>query len=436
MTIRGYLIVLSSYLVLIPAAILCLLPMKNQFKRSLRFTMTTTGTVLFVSIMFMALISYCFDLSTNMVLLPAMIGLYFLYHASLRLPHYKSAAIFVYVTAYMSILSDAAHGFTALIYENLSGEQQLFYYSLFQVGLAALFTVLTSRVMTKQGSMLVDSPALSRVWYATMPISAVVTVICLCAIPQKYETLYVNNIFRVFWVILIGLMIFMMFCSVVFYFMVTDIERYMHLDIRNKMLEVQESLFQRTQNYLDETSRIRHDFKQTIYTLKNLAEEKNLDMINEYLDGYIEALPSKGVTIFCKKHSLNALLNYYSSLANQEETDFKVSVDLSGESSVSDVDLCSIVTNLLDNAIAAGEELPVSDRYIKLIISQNHNSHIYIILENRFNGVTKLKGGQYLSTNKKGNGIGLASVILIAERYGGTARFHHDDKVFYSEVML
>ena len=436
MTISGYLIELSTYLVLIPLAVMCLIPMKNQFKKSLRFILISTGALLLVGIPFTALLSYCFDLSTNLVLFPALFVFYFLYHKSLKVPHCKSAAFFIYIAAYMSIISDVAHGFTALIYEDHSGEQLQLYFSILQFGLAVIFMVVTFHVLLKFGPMLVDSLALNRVWYATLPVSVVVIVICLRVAPQKYETLYVNNIFKVFWVLLGGLMIFMMFFSVVFYFMVTDMERYIHLDNRNRMLEVQENLFIRTQNYLDETSRIRHDFKQTIYTLKSLADNRDLDTINEYLDAYIEALPAKGITVFCKNHPLNALLNYYSSLAHQEDTDFKVSVDLTEDTTVSDVDLCSIVGNLVDNAITAGEKLDANERHIKLIISQNHNSHLYIIQENRFNGITKTINGQYLSTKKMGSGIGLSSIAFIAERYGGTARFHNDDKLFYSEVML
>jgi len=46
------------------------------------------------------------------------------------------------------------------------------------------------------------------------------------------------------------------------------------------------------------------------------------------------------------------------------------------------------------------------------------------------------KGGRYLSTNRNGSGIGLSSVKTIAEKNGGTARFHHEGNEFFSEVVM
>ena len=56
--------------------------------------------------------------------------------------------------------------------------------------------------------------------------------------------------------------------------------------------------------------------------------------------------------------------------------------------------------------------------------------------ENSFDGKPKKKKGHYRSTQRKGNGIGLASIDAAAKRYGGTSRFYNDDEKYYSEVML
>ena len=46
------------------------------------------------------------------------------------------------------------------------------------------------------------------------------------------------------------------------------------------------------------------------------------------------------------------------------------------------------------------------------------------------------KDEKYVSSRKDGSGIGLSSIRITAEKYNGTARFSHDDKVFYIDVVM
>ncbi len=51
-------------------------------------------------------------------------------------------------------------------------------------------------------------------------------------------------------------------------------------------------------------------------------------------------------------------------------------------------------------------------------------------------GVVKLSGGRYLSTDRRGSGIGISSVVSTAESYGGVALFSHSGTEFYSNVAI
>ena len=47
-----------------------------------------------------------------------------------------------------------------------------------------------------------------------------------------------------------------------------------------------------------------------------------------------------------------------------------------------------------------------------------------------------MKDGQYLSTRSGGSGLGLKSISSTAAKYGGIARFSHEDGEFSSDVMI
>ena len=63
-------------------------------------------------------------------------------------------------------------------------------------------------------------------------------------------------------------------------------------------------------------------------------------------------------------------------------------------------------------------------------------AQLYIVAVNTFNGVVKLSDGRYLSTDRRGSGIGISSVVSTAESYGGVALFSHSGTEFYSNVAI
>ena len=71
------------------------------------------------------------------------------------------------------------------------------------------------------------------------------------------------------------------------------------------------------------------------------------------------------------------------------------------------------------------------------MMTQN-DAQLVIVSLNSFSGRIKKQGDRYLSTNRKGSGIGLTSISETALRCGGEARFSHDSakKEFYIDIMM
>ena len=134
--------------------------------------------------------------------------------------------------------------------------------------------------------------------------------------------------------------------------------------------------------------------------------------------------------------ALNALLNYYAEAAHQHEIRLRVIAVLPATLPISDVDLCNIVGNILDNAITACLDIPRTERYIRLSISCPNDVRFGIVASNSFNGKVKMDGDRYLSSHSNGSGIGLASIRTAAERHGGTVSFRHEGKEFITGVVI
>lgn len=130
-------------------------------------------------------------------------------------------------------------------------------------------------------------------------------------------------------------------------------------------------------------------------------------------------------------------MNYYAQLAASNGIQLDWHTDIPEWIHVAEPDLCSLLGNLIENAFAGCSTVEdTAPRYHCLSVELRNNVNLYIVSTNSFDGFVRLKDGQYESTKRKGSGIGIHSVKMIAEKYRGTARFHHMGTEFYADVML
>ena len=99
------------------------------------------------------------------------------------------------------------------------------------------------------------------------------------------------------------------------------------------------------------------------------------------------------------------------------------------------MDLCSILSNLLDNAIEACCKLEYS-RYINLeMLIFKNQFNIKII--NSSNGDYKMENGKF-KTTKRGDlhGIGIGHIKSIVENYGGIYDIKPESEVFTTHISI
>lgn len=76
------------------------------------------------------------------------------------------------------------------------------------------------------------------------------------------------------------------------------------------------------------------------------------------------------------------------------------------------------------------------DICIKLTAYLHGNSLALIQVENTYDGVIREKDGVFLSSKRKGDGVGIQSVRHIAEKSGGVSTVTYQDGLFCVKVML
>lgn len=203
----------------------------------------------------------------------------------------------------------------------------------------------------------------------------------------------------------------------------TSIETQMNKSIED--LEEIESISKR-QNM------IFHDLKNQVVAFGIMMDKNDLAHAKEQLEeisGLVRKFEDK---TFCENKVVNAILNYKEHIANSKHIKVDIDVKISDELSIAGADLCSVFSNIFDNAIeAAGMLENLEDRYIKLKCKQTHG-YLLIIQENKL----PLKPTAPLKDDGAVHGLGLSILKFIAEKYEGTFEYEMKEGKFLLKMNI
>ena len=179
----------------------------------------------------------------------------------------------------------------------------------------------------------------------------------------------------------------------------------------------------------------RHDYHNHIQTMMALVEKP--EQMRAYLLTLNEDLTTVDTVIKTGNVMLDEILNSKLSLIKSKNIAVNAKAVVPAELAISDVDLCVIIGNLLDNAVEACEKQEeTSERFIRVFIGVL-KSQLYISVMNSMGGEVAKEGKNYISTKaSESHGFGLMRVDRIAEKNGGYVNRQNEPGVFATEVML
>lgn len=176
----------------------------------------------------------------------------------------------------------------------------------------------------------------------------------------------------------------------------------------------------------------RHDYRHHIQTMKVHAAKGELASIVSYLDMLDDDLTNVETVVKTGNRMADAILNSKLSLAAEREITVRTDTNIPVALSMSELDLCIVIGNLMDNAMEACMELPAEKRLIRLYMEMKGN-YLYIALTNTAGGRKKQN---FKTTKGSGHGLGISRVDAIVKKYGGYVTRASEDEAFSTEILL
>lgn len=383
-----------SCLIIVPATALCFFPMKDRMKYPLKKVLPLFLGILVTVVAIVSCATALLPIDPTVVFYILLIPLFFAYRLTVDTDIVKCLAAFLLSFTVMSFCKNYAIMFDAVMHPELGTPTFSNDGALIQLGLSCAVTVLIAYPVLKFGSHLINELPYTRVWFISVVMSLMFIGFNFTVQPVHYQTLYLNRVFLVYIMITTLMFLMLILMYTVFYFISSALLKAGKDREHMRVLEMQKKQYDSQQKYLEDTTRIRHDFKHSIVAIKTLAEQGDYEELKSYLDNYIDTLPSKSPVRYCGNYALNALLCHFDEQANEHGITLRLRIDTENRTiPLSDDELCCIVGNILENAVNASIALPGNERIISLSVKADDASgNLYIVAENNFNGKLRYDG--------------------------------------------
>lgn len=425
--------------VVIPGMLLACFPVKSSLKQPLSKLVLWLAPLLALLCAAGGMVCYARRMPTAPVLAGLTLLAAVIYIKTLRITLWKSGTVALSVCAVFACINSLCRAINAAMLAGLPQAQAAPWFCLRAVicyhAICWLFAAIAYYPATHSVRRMVEDENFAQTWYVFWVLPLVFIALNLFMIPKYADTLYTGRVLQGYFVISIALLFLMLFFNAIFLLMAISINRNVRLQQENQLLSMQQQRYESLKTAIEEARQARHDMRHQLNHISALAEAGELEDLKSYLAKTVSRIPNLDMC-FCENRTADSVVGYYCALAKREDIPFRTKLDLPESLPIDEVDMCLVLSNLLENALEASLRTAPARRQIEITAYVHAKRLLLIEVVNAFDGKVNEKNGVFLSSKRKESGIGIQAVNHIAEKNGGTSTFTHQNGAFSAKVML
>lgn len=298
-----------------------------------------------------------------------------------------------------------------------------------------LFLITIKRINVIKKKNVVDMSNKEWLQFLIFPIFTLITVIVMT---NSMITSYHEDIVNVYYVIAIVLIVLNMVVFHLINEILENSQRIREADVLKQQSIGQLELYNSLRKNYDMQRKRTHEYKNQIMCIDSLLKKKNYDKLEEYLNSIFDKLDGQLDMVDTNNEVVNAVINakYYEALQNDVLFILKIN-DLS-HIKVSDEDIVTILSNLLDNAIEAAGQCEIDKRTvgIKLLYEDDVLS---IAVSNSYKTEPEIMEDGYMRTikdDKEQHGLGIRNVVATLEKYNAEYIIDYKNGEFVFSIIM
>ena len=181
--------------------------------------------------------------------------------------------------------------------------------------------------------------------------------------------------------------------------------------------------FGRLQVQYEQYRKLRHDYYNHINVIRSIQDPEKREA---YIAELTKKIEDRNGIAFCSDAVLDALLFNEKAQADEKGVKMTYKIGDLSEMSIPDLDVCSVLSNLLDNAITAAAECS-AERFVELTMTVMAGQ-LVICVSNSANAPKE--NLETTKSDRASHGLGLSIVRDIADKYDGATVYSYENGVF------
>lgn len=351
------------------------------------------------------------------------------------LPAWKPVSVFLGVCGAFSCLSNLCSAIDVWAVRGNAGVWFSLPVCLAYNGACWIFVLVMWYPATHAVRHLLRETEMPGTWYAFWVLPLAFTLLNIVIQPDAGREVTADRLAFLFSVIELMLLGMLLLCYLLFYLMARGLGKNMRLQQQNQFLQMQTSQYEALQTAIAETRQARHDLRHHFTAIDALLRREEWQELRSYVDTAVENLPHTELNL-CENPAADGVAGHYAALLRREGVPAEYILDLPRLLPADEMDVCVVLSNLLENALEASLRLPPSLRWVRVRGEVHGDAVVLLEVENAYTGEIQEDNTGIRSSKRPGHGIGLQSVRRIAAKNGGYCKFQYDGKVFRAQVML
>lgn len=175
----------------------------------------------------------------------------------------------------------------------------------------------------------------------------------------------------------------------------------------------------------DQAARYRHDLRHHLRYISACIDNGENERAKSYISDICNEIEAQRVVRYCENETVNLVLSAFAGRAEKLGVEFTVRGGIPNDVSASDLDLCVLLSNALENALNACAPIAASGEKCAIAVEfrcAEPTGNLFVQITNPVRGEVKFENGLPVSA-REGHGIGVRSISAIVERNGGICSF-------------
>ncbi len=203
-------------------------------------------------------------------------------------------------------------------------------------------------------------------------------------------------------------------------------------------MSLQEEYYYQIARRDEKMRRFKHDMNAHMAVLREYCKEGNNRELNDYLEQVINNSAVYDVKSYTGNPGVDAILRQSFEEAQTKEIHMEMKGVLPTNIDVSVFDLCTILSNLLKNAIEACEKVVEKENRKIIVEISSYNEQLILWAKNKIAEEVKISENR-LNTSKPdaaNHGIGSENVYATVKKYNGELEYSCEDGWFEVNIVL